>query len=544
MSWLDKYRTAPKPKGAASVPANVEAAPAGDPQAARYAEAALRSATWRIAHSIVGERNDTLNREAYTIGQLCHAGHLDAIVAQEEMWAAAQACGLDDGEIGRTIPRAVSEADAREVHLDPTYTPPVDVNLEFTPDTPTGGTEREEAGVGGEEVSDGDTGAEEEAARKKEEYLARQREVEVAREAHRLDVLEEARRLHNQAQAAQLDIPTPMRGDEFLAIEDPPITWLLEGLQQYGTRALLAAQAKAGKTTMVANLIKALVDQGTFLNRFINHFDGTVTLIDNELDERMLRRWLKGVGLEHADRLNVIPLRGRLEAFNIMDDEHRTRWANTLRGTDYLILDCLRPALDGNHLDEHHDAGRFLGAFDALLDEADIDSALVVHHMGHGSTRARGDSRIQDWPDANWRLTRDNPDDPRSERSFHAFGREVNIDNQPIIYTNGRLELEPEPQEVKHRREFVPSSAEEWVIDIWRRAAEEEPKPKSWWAEQTQQDTGPWVPSRNAVRTAFDRLVDEGVMETVAVSGGTRYRPHMVSNFVQNVLFGTVKPDY
>lgn len=544
MSWLDKYRTAPKPKGAASVPANVEAAPAGDPQAARYAEAALRSATWRIAHSIVGERNDTLNREAYTIGQLCHAGHLDAIVAQEEMWAAAQACGLDDGEIGRTIPRAVSEADAREVHLDPTYTPPVDVNLEFTPDTPTGGTEREEAGVGGEEVSDGDTGAEEEAARKKEEYLARQREVEVTREAHRLDVLEEARRLHNQAQAAQLDIPTPMRGDEFLAIEDPPITWLLEGLQQYGTRALLAAQAKAGKTTMVANLIKALTDQPTFLNRFINHFDGTVTLIDNELDERMLRRWLKGVGITHPERLHVIPLRGKLEAFNIMDDEHRTRWANTLRGTDYLILDCLRPALDGNHLDEHHDAGRFLGAFDALLDEADIDSSLVVHHMGHGSTRARGDSRIQDWPDANWRLTRDNPDDPRSERNFHAFGREVNVDNQPIIYTDGRLELEPEPQEVRHRREFVPSSAEEWVIDIWRRAAEEEPKPKAWWAEQTRLDNGSWKPGRNTVRTVFDRLVDEGVMETVAVSGGTRYRPHMVSNFVQNVLFGTVNPDY
>ena len=544
MSWLDKYRTAPKPKGAASVPANVEAAPAGDPQAARYAEAALRSATWRIAHSIVGERNDTLNREAYTIGQLCHAGHLDAIVAQEEMWAAAQACGLDDGEIGRTIPRAVSEADAREVHLDPTYTPPVDVNLEFTPDTPTGGTEREEAGVGGEEVSDGDTGAEEEAARKKEEYLARQREVEVAREAHRLDVLEEARRLHNQAQAAQLDIPTPMRGDEFLAIEDPPITWLLEGLQQYGTRALLAAQAKAGKTTMVANLIKALTDQQTFLNRFINHFDGTVTLIDNELDERMLRRWLKGVGITHPERLHVIPLRGKLESFDIMDDEHRSRWADTLRGTDYLILDCLRPALDGNHLDEHHDAGRFLGAFDALLDEAGIDSALVVHHMGHGSTRARGDSRIQDWPDANWRLTRDNPDDPRSERSFHAFGREVNIDNQPVIYTHGRLELEPEPQEVRHRREFVPSSAEEWVIDIWRRAAEEEPKPKAWWTEQTRLDNGSWKPGRNTVRTVFDRLVDEGVMETVAVSGGTRYRPHMVSNFVQNVLFGTVKPDY
>ena len=91
---------------------------------------------------------------------------------------------------------------------------------------------------------------------------------------------------------------------------------------------------------------------------------------------------------------------------------------------------------------------------------------------------------------------------------------------------------------MKHRREFVPSSAEEWVIDIWRRAADEEPKPKSWWAEQTQTDPGVWKPSRDAARTTLTRLVDEEVLEKVSAIGGYKYRPNMTSNFVQAVLFG------
>jgi hypothetical protein len=33
--------------------------------------------------------------------------------------------------------------------------------------------------------------------------------------------------------------------------------------------------------------------------------------------------------------------------------------------------------------DEGREAGRFLTAYDALLDEAGITDTLVVHHMGH-----------------------------------------------------------------------------------------------------------------------------------------------------------------
>jgi hypothetical protein len=65
-------------------------------------------------------------------------------------------------------------------------------------------------------------------------------------------------------------------------------------------------------------------------------------------------------------------------------------------------------------------------AIDELLLEAGIDEALVVHHMGHSGERARGDSRLRDWPDVEWRLMRQD-DDPASPRFLTAYGRDIDV---------------------------------------------------------------------------------------------------------------------
>jgi hypothetical protein len=105
-------------------------------------------------------------------------------------------------------------------------------------------------------------------------------------------------------------------------------------------------------------------------------------------------------------------------------------------------LDCLRPALDANGLDEHSDVGVFLTAFDALLEEASIPDALMVHHMGHSGERSRGDSRLQDWPDAIWTIVREN-ENPASDRFFKAYGRDVDLGE-------GRLEFNPENRHLSY----------------------------------------------------------------------------------------------
>jgi hypothetical protein len=81
--------------------------------------------------------------------------------------------------------------------------------------------------------------------------------------------------------------------------------------------------------------------------------------------------------------------------------------------------------LDSLGLDENRDAGRLLTALDELLNEAGVPEGMLVHHMGHAGERSRGDSRIIDWPDATWKLVRENPELEGSPRYFSAYGRDV-----------------------------------------------------------------------------------------------------------------------
>jgi len=72
-------------------------------------------------------------------------------------------------------------------------------------------------------------------------------------------------------------------------------------------------------------------------------------------------------------------------------------------------------------------------AFDALLRDGQISEACIVHHMGHAGERSRGDSRLRDWPDAEWRMMRES-DDPASARYITAYGRDVNIPESRLSF--------------------------------------------------------------------------------------------------------------
>lgn len=254
---------------------------------------------------------------------------------------------------------------------------------------------------------------------------------EVALEVAKLKVREAARQQVNAEKLADLPIPTPTRLDVFLEQPDEPTPYLIQGLHPQGGRVVLAAQAKTGKTTLVGNTTRALVDGEPFLDRFEVAPVQRILIIDNELHPNMLRRWLRDQGIENTRKVELIPLRGNLSAFNILDPATRTKWAKTLGAADLVIFDCLRPAMDALGLDENHDAGRFLEAFDELTTEAHITNTLIVHHMGHAGERSRGDSRIIDWPDANWKLTREGQDDEDlaefQPRYLSANGRDVDL---------------------------------------------------------------------------------------------------------------------
>lgn len=227
---------------------------------------------------------------------------------------------------------------------------------------------------------------------------------------------------------------------DFLAVPDEPTTYRIDRLLPIGGRAVLAAQYKAGKSTIVANLLRSLADGDPFLDEFeVTPPAGPVVLIDDELDPRQLRRWLRDQGIHNADQVRVLALRGQVSTFNLLDPDTAAAWVRQLKGAEFVIFDCLRPVLDACGLSEDKDAGRFLVAFDELLRAAGIDGAVLVHHMGHAGERSRGDSRLLDWPDATWRLVRQRPDngdepDPAAPRFFTAFGRDVDVPEGAVTF--------------------------------------------------------------------------------------------------------------
>ena len=72
-------------------------------QSTAYATAALREETRLVATSRPGTRNDTLNRAAFSLGQLVAAGLLPPLAVVTSLMSAAECSGLSDGEASRTI---------------------------------------------------------------------------------------------------------------------------------------------------------------------------------------------------------------------------------------------------------------------------------------------------------------------------------------------------------------------------------------------------------------------------------------------------------
>ena len=221
-----------------------------------------------------------------------------------------------------------------------------------------------------------------------------------------------------------------------LARPRQPQRWRIGGWHPLGARSMTVAAAKTGKTTLAGNRMRSLVDGDQFLGvADVTPLVGTYVFINTEMSEAQCDDWLGAQGIRQADRIYVVSLRGKASTFNLLDPVCRAEWAERFRGigASFLDQDGLRPILDALGLDEHKDAGRYLVGFDATLDLAGIDEANITHHMGHGAERARGDSRLRDWPDVEVRLTRES-DDARSQRYIAAYGRDVDIAESLLHY--------------------------------------------------------------------------------------------------------------
>ena len=138
----------------------------------------------------------------------------------------------------------------------------------------------------------------------------RRLELEKERQLILLQARDQARRQLQAMAVGQLPPPSMVTLADLLNEPDDPAIYRIDKLWPRRGKIVLAAQRKAGKTTLIGNLIRSLTSGDPFLSPpgpfaladrggfQVEPVDGTVALLDLELDRGMLRRWLRDQGID------------------------------------------------------------------------------------------------------------------------------------------------------------------------------------------------------------------------------------------------------
>jgi hypothetical protein len=262
-------------------------------------------------------------------------------------------------------------------------------------------------------------------------------------------VMDDAKQMLATMKAGQAPALSGRSLTDFLAEVEDAERYRVTDLWPAQGRVLLAAQAKSGKTTMVAaNLIPALVDGGDFLGRYgVEKVTRRVVYLNMEVGTRTMRRWLQDAGITNTAAITVANLRGKASALSLGTDQGRKQFGAWLAAQDaeVVILDPLAPVLASLALDENSNSevAQFFSWWSEALMLGGVVDDLVVHHAGHGGERSRGASRLLDEPDAVWTLTKDgetkeaDETDPFGEsptRYLSAYGRDVELPAEALSF--------------------------------------------------------------------------------------------------------------
>jgi len=224
---------------------------------------------------------------------------------------------------------------------------------------------------------------------------------------------------------------------------DEEAKYLINEVFPTGGNITLTAEYKSGKTTLINNVVKALVDDHPFLGRYgVNDHDGNVVIFNYEVEPRQYRQWMREVGIINTDRVKLVHLRGL--RMPMTSDFVQEKVVDILKGfnAQTWIVDPLARAFVGSgDENSNSDMGTFLDTLDVIKYEAGVDNLIVAAHTGRASEsgveRARGASRFDDWADVRWILTRND----EGQRFLKAHGRDVDMEQHVLRYDDQNRQL-------------------------------------------------------------------------------------------------------
>lgn len=266
--------------------------------------------------------------------------------------------------------------------------------------------------------------------------------AKVLAELERLRVRAEAAQWHAAEQHSALWTPPTDLGvlTKELMLPDAGPEWRIRGLLGAGHNAILVAGRKAGKTTMINELTRSLVDGDPFLGKFeVEGPSPKVAIFNYEVDERQYRRWLRKHGIVNTDNVYVLHLRGkRLPMSNAHVRQWVTDWLAE-REINVWIVDPYSRAYVGS-VDNGNDeakVGAFLDLLDTVKADAGVSELVMPVHTPKGRAEdgeetAIGSQRLEAWPDGLWYLVRDVV---TKLRFMRAEGRDVDVNQEQVTYS-------------------------------------------------------------------------------------------------------------
>jgi hypothetical protein len=265
-------------------------------------------------------------------------------------------------------------------------------------------------------------------------------EIELERQRIRKEA---ARILKEEEASSAYKEPIFVRSlDEELKLPEIEAQWVIRDIFPQGANISITAQYKAGKTTLINDLARSLADGTKFLDYFQEPIHPRRVVIFNyEVSENQYRRWMKDVAIEHADHVTLVHLRG--ERLPLISDRVQNLVIDILKDLDCQtwILDPFARAFVGSgDENSNSDVGVFLDTLDYIKKQARVDNLVVPMHTGraqeHGVDRARGATRLDDWADVRWLLSK-----TEEGRFFAADGRDVFLEQQALAYDEATRRL-------------------------------------------------------------------------------------------------------
>lgn len=243
--------------------------------------------------------------------------------------------------------------------------------------------------------------------------------------------------------------------------------WLVEGLIERGTRGLVVAPPKTGKSLLFLEMVLCLATNRSFLGvkpygrpvkcAVISREDGPV-IVHRRLQQLGASR---GISLEEMDRHIVVNTEAQSSRFKIDRDADLTEMADWIMRTEveFIVIDVLSKLHDQQE-NSSDDMTRVMNCFDELRRLTGAQVCVIAHTNKQGGVK--GSTAIEGWGDWVVRLEQNADDDSiktlflKTKLSGAVVPRTIRYSQSPDL-TQSRIEL------VEMRPVAVPASRPQLV---------------------------------------------------------------------------------